>query len=132
MHASAHAQNIRDMQKKAHLVWLKKRQGVKQIARLKQQRFLSPTLFKIQRSYVKNHAYLLFHWSSGENCIIFTFLYTKDNRLWQIKKKHEWWNNRFSDAFTLHLNLENSASLFFLIQGNFMFWIKSSLFFFQL
>ena len=65
-----------------------------QIARLKQQRFLSPAFFKIQRSYEKNHVHLLFHWFSGENCIIFTFLYTKNDRLRQIKKKHEWWNNR--------------------------------------
>ena len=38
-----------------------------------------------------------------------------------IKKKHECWNNRFSDVFTYRLNLKNSASFFFLIQDNFMF-----------
>ena len=63
----------RDVQKKARLVWLEKLQGVRQIAHLKEQCFSSPTFFKIQRSYIKNHVYLLFHWSSGENCIIFTF-----------------------------------------------------------
>ena len=60
--------------KKAHLVWLKKLQGVRKIARLKQQRFLSFTLYKTHRSYEKIMCiYLLFHWFSGENCIIFTF-----------------------------------------------------------
>ena len=49
------------------------------------------------------------------------FLYIKDDRLQRIRKKHEWWNNRFSDVFTYRLNLKNSASLFFLIQDNFMF-----------
>ena len=49
------------------------------------------------------------------------FLYTKDGRLHQIKTKHEWWENRFSDAFTYCLNLKHFASLFFLTQGNFMF-----------
>ena len=71
--ASAHAQNIRDVQKKARFVWLKKLQGVRQIASLKEQRSLSTTFFKIRRSYVKTHVYLLFHWSNCENCIIFTF-----------------------------------------------------------
>ena len=49
------------------------------------------------------------------------FLYTKDDRFRQIKKKHEWWNNCFSDVLTKRLNLKNFASLFFLIQNNFMF-----------
>ena len=35
-YAFAHAWNIRDMQKKARLVWFKKLQGVRQIARRKQ------------------------------------------------------------------------------------------------
>ena len=51
MHASAHAYKIRDVQKKAHLIWLKKLQDVWQIARL--QRFLSFRFYKIQRSYEK-------------------------------------------------------------------------------
>ena len=42
--------------------------------RLKQQRFLSFTFYKTQRFYEKIMCiYLLFHWFSGENCIIFTF-----------------------------------------------------------
>ena len=36
VHASAHAWNIGDVQKKAHLVWLRKLQDVQQIVRLKQ------------------------------------------------------------------------------------------------
>ena len=57
--------------KKARLVWLRKLQDVRQIARLKQQRSLSFTFCKTQRSYEKIMCiYLLFHWFSGENCII--------------------------------------------------------------
>ena len=52
-HASAHGWNIGDMQKKARLVWLRKLQDVRQIARLKQQRSLSFTFCKTQRSYEK-------------------------------------------------------------------------------
>ena len=59
--------------KKTRLVWLKKLQGVRQIARLKQ-RYLSFTFYKTQRSYEKIMCIdLLFHWFSGENSIIFTF-----------------------------------------------------------
>ena len=61
------------------------------------------------------------------------FLYTKDDRHRKIKKKHEWWNNRFSDVFRYRLNLKHFTSLLFLTQDNsdnFIFQIKS-LFFFQ-
>ena len=40
-----------------------------------------------ERSYEKIMCIYLFDWFSGENCIIFTFFYTKDDRLRQIKKK---------------------------------------------
>ena len=77
-HASAHALNVRDMLKKARLVWLKKIQGVRQIARLKQQRFLSFTFYITQRSYEKIMCiYLLFDWFSGGNYIVFTFSLNK-------------------------------------------------------
>ena len=33
--------------------------------------------------------YMLFHWFSGENWVIIKFYYTEDERLRQIKKKHE-------------------------------------------
>ena len=70
-HASAHAMRGA---KKACLVWLEKLQGVRQITRLKEQRFLSFTFCKTQRSYKKIMCiYLLFHWFIGENCIIFIF-----------------------------------------------------------
>ena len=51
---------------------------MRKIARLKQQRFLSFTFYKTQRSYEKIMCIyliicLLFHWFSGENCIIFIF-----------------------------------------------------------
>ena len=61
--------------------WLKKLKGVRQIARLKQQRFLSFTFFKTQ-IFGENHVYLLFHWLSGENCIMFIFSSHK-----------EWWTS---------------------------------------
>ena len=65
----------------------------------------------------ENHViYFSFHYFSGENCIIFLFSLHKE----RIKKEHEWWNNHFSDVFTYHLNPKNFASLFFLIQDNFM------------
>ena len=69
-HASAHAWNIGDMQKKAHLVWLKKLPGVQHIARLKQQSSLSFPFYQTQRSYEKIMCIcLLFYWFSGENSI---------------------------------------------------------------
>ena len=59
---------------KARLVSLKKLQGVRQIARLKQQRFLSFIFYITQRSYEKIMCiYLLFDWFSGRNCIVFSF-----------------------------------------------------------
>ena len=70
-HASWHARNIGDVKKKACLVWLRKMQDVRQITHLKQQRSLSFTFCETQRSYEKIMCvYLLFHWFSGENCII--------------------------------------------------------------
>ena len=45
-------------------------EGVRQIARIKQQYFLSFTFYKTQRSYEKFICvYFLFHWFSGENGI---------------------------------------------------------------
>ena len=73
-YASAHTLNVREVLKKACIVWLKKLQGVRQIARLKQQRFLSFTIYITERSWEKIMCiYLLFDWFSGENCIVFTF-----------------------------------------------------------
>ena len=48
-----------------------KLQSVWQIARPKQ-RFLSFTFYKT-KILRENLVYLLFHWFSGENCVIFTF-----------------------------------------------------------
>ena len=56
--------------KKARLVWLKKLQGVLQIARLKQQRSLSFTFCKTKRSYEKIMCiYFLFHWFIGKSLL---------------------------------------------------------------
>ena len=71
----------------------------------------------------ENHVYCYLIGSVVKIVSYLIFFYTKDDRLRQIKKKHEWWNNRFSDVFTYCL--KHFASLFFLAKGNFMFWIKS-------
>ena len=88
--------------KKTRLFWLKKLQGVRQIARLKQ-RYLSFTFYKTQGSYEKIMCIdLLFHWLSGENSIMH-FHHWKDDRHRQIKKKHEGRNNRISDVYSYRL-----------------------------
>ena len=51
-------------------------QGVRQIARLKQQHYLPFTFYKTQRSYEKIMCvYFLFHWFSGENCMFLLSLH---------------------------------------------------------
>ena len=95
------------MWKKARLVWLKKLWGVGQVAHLKQQRFLYLTFYKIQRSYKKIVCICYFIGSVVKTVLYLHFLYAKDGRLLQIKKKHEWWNNRFSDVSAVCLNLKN-------------------------
>ena len=61
--------------KKLRLVWFKKLQGVRQIARLKRQRFSAFTSYKTQRSYEESMGvYFLLHWFSGENCMFLRFL----------------------------------------------------------
>ena len=105
--------------KKARLFSFKKLQGVRQIARLKQQRFLSFTFYITQRSYEKIMCiYFLFHWFSGENCIIFLFSLHKERQTSKELKRNM---NDGTIIFTYRLNLKNSSSLFFLIQDNFMF-----------
>ena len=99
---------------------------IKKASRCAADRTSKTTLFVFhfyitQRSYEKIMCiYLLFDWFSGENCIIST-LFLHKGRQTQVKKKHEWCNNRFSDVFTYCLNLKHFASLFFLTKDNFMF-----------
>ena len=77
------------MLKKARLVWLKRLQGVWQIARLKQQRFLSFTFYKTQRSYEKIICIdLLFHWFSGENCMIYIYFTQRTTNFDRLKKRN--------------------------------------------
>ena len=66
---------------------------MRQIARLKQQRFLSFTFYTTQRSYEKiMYIYLLFDWFSGENCILFTFsLHKERSRPATLFKKRPWY-----------------------------------------
>ena len=71
--------------KKARLVSFKKLQGVRQITRLKQQRFLSFTFYITQKSYAKMCIYL-FHWFSGENCIIFIFFTSERQTSKELKR----------------------------------------------
>ena len=116
--------------KKACLVWLKKLQGVRKNARLKQQHFLSFVFYITQRSYEKIMCIVtwLVQWSKLYYiCIFFTERMTDFDRF----KRNEWWNNRFSEVFTYCLNLEHFASLFFLAKDNFMFWVKSLFFSFS-
>ena len=102
----------------ARLVSFKKLQGVRQIALLKQC-FLSFTFYITQRSYEKIMCiYFLFHWFSGENCIIFLFSLHKERQTSKELKRNM---NDGTIVFTYRLNLKNSSSLFFLIQDNFMF-----------
>ena len=80
--------------------------------------------------FQENHVYLFVIWLVKWWKLYILYLhvpYTKDNRLWQIKKKHGWWNNLFSDVFIAFL--KHFASLFFLTKDNFMFWIKKVYFF---
>ena len=62
----------------------------------------------------ENHVYCYLLGSVVKIVLCLHFLYTKDSRLRQIKKTHEWWNNHFSDVFTYCLDLKYFASLFFL------------------
>ena len=98
-HTSAHAWNIRDVQKKAHFVWFKKLQGVWQITHLKQQCFLSFTFYKTQRSYEKIMCvYFLFHWFSGENCMFLFCLHEGQQTSKELKR-----NRMMELSFFWHL-----------------------------
>ena len=79
----------------------------------------------------ENHVYCYLIGSVVKIVLYLHLLYTKDSRLWQIKKKHEWWSNRFSDFFTYCLNLKHFASLFFLAKDNFTILNKKFILFFQ-
>ena len=87
-HTPLHTPKTLDVQKKHFLAWFKKLQGVPQIACLKQQRFLSFTFYKTQRSYEKIMCvYFLFHWFSGENCMFLFSLYKGRQTSKELKRK---------------------------------------------
>ena len=88
------------MLKKACLVWLKKLQGVRQITRLKQQCFLSSTFSITHKDFTrKSCVFMCYLIGSVVKIVLYLpFLYTKDNRVQQINKNHDWWNNCFSDC----------------------------------
>ena len=100
MHTPLHMPKTLDVLKKACLVWLKKLQDVQQIARLKQQRVLSSTLYITHKDFLRKlYVFICYMIGSVVKIVLYLqFLYTKDDRLWQIKKKHGWWNNSFSDC----------------------------------
>ena len=75
------------MLKKVCLVWFKKIQGVRQIAPLKQQRFLSFTFYKTQKSYEKiMRTYLLFHWFKDESYYIYIFFTQRTTDFDRLKR----------------------------------------------
>ena len=88
------------MLKKARLLWLKKLQGVRQIAHLKQQRVLSFFFYITHKDFSrKSYVFICYLICLEVKIVLYLhFLYTKDDRLWQSKKKHDWWNNCFSDC----------------------------------
>ena len=107
-----HMHKMLDVLKKACLVWLKKGQGVWQIARLKQ-RFLSFFYYIAQRSY-KKIVYLFVIWLvQWWKLYCIYILFTQRTIDFHRLKRNKWWNNRFSDVFTRRLNLKHFASLFF-------------------
>ena len=60
---------------------------MRQIARLKQQRFSSFTSYKTQRSYQEiMGVYFLFHWFSGENCMLLRSLHKGRQTSKELKK----------------------------------------------
>ena len=87
-----------------------------QIARQKQQ-FLSSSFYKIQRSYEKIMCICYFIGSVVKIAYIYIFFTLKMKDFEKLKRNM----SDFSDVFTYCLNLKNFASLFFLIQDNFMF-----------
>ena len=100
--------------KKAHLLWLKKLQGVQQITHLKQCFYLSKILQETFKDLTrKSYTFICYFIDSVVKIVLYLhFLYTKGNRLQQIKKKQKWWNNSFSEVFTYRLNLKHFASFF--------------------
>ena len=119
--------------KNARLVWLRKLPGVRQIARLKQQSFLSFPFYQTQRSYEKIMCIcLLFYWFSGENGIIRCSHPRRSIKEGVLKNFVKFTGKHLCQSVFL-LNLQaplssllivltcKNLSLFFLIQDNFMF-----------
>ena len=71
-----------------------------QITHLKQQHFLFFTFYITHKDFMRKSCVFICHLIGSVVKIVLYlhFLYTKDNRVRQIKKKHDWWNNRFSDC----------------------------------
>ena len=139
MHTSAHIWNIWDKQ---NLVWLKKLLGQWQIADLKLRSFLSFPFYQAQRSYEKIMCIcLLFYCFSGENGIIRSsyprhFIKGVFKNFVKLTGKHLCQNVFLINLQVLLTSLLviltcKNVSLFFLIQDNFMFKIKSLFFSFN-
>ena len=71
-----------------------------QITHLKQQHFLFFTFYITHKDFMRKSCVFICHLIGSVVKIVLYlhFLYIKDNRVRQIKKKHDWWNNRFSDC----------------------------------
>ena len=82
----------------------------------------------------ENHVYLFVIWlvQWWKLYYIYIFFTQRMTDFDRLEKKHEWWNNHFSDVFTYYLNLEHFASFFFLAKDSFMFCVKSLFFSFNL
>ena len=71
-HASVHAWDTRDVQKKPRLVWVKNLQGVRQIARLKQQRFYLSLSIK-HKDLTRKSCVFIFYFIGSVGKILFLF-----------------------------------------------------------
>ena len=91
------------MPKKPRLVWFKKLQGMRQIALLKKQRFLSFTFYKTQSSFQKIMCvYFLFRWFRGETCMFLHSLHKGRQTSKEFKK--ETWMMELSFFWCLYLS----------------------------
>ena len=89
-HTITHAHTCTCLQhKKSKPCLIKKALRCAEDCTSKQQHFLYPTFYKIQRSYKKIMSISYFIDSVVKIALYLNFLYTKDNRLRQIKKKNE-------------------------------------------
>ena len=76
-----HTPKTIEMCKKLRLVWFKKLQGVRHIARLKRQRFSAFTSYKTKDLTMKAWVFIFYFIGSVVKIVCFYVLYVKDDRL---------------------------------------------------